>query len=122
MKPDEDLRAKALIDQLNEIDMRILEVTHRPLTMTQRVFRLGVFGGVLILLAISAPPLARMGVGLALPVSVLMVGSLSSGPLIRFLQRRKLEWERDRVMALYEEIDRRLGSSPADSSGTRSVS
>jgi len=114
MEPDQDLRAKALIDQLKEIDERILGVTGRPLTKTQRAFRLGLFGGFLILLALSAPPLERMGVGLVLPVSALMAVSLASGPLIRFLQRRRLERERDRVVALYEEIDRRLGPSPGD--------
>ena len=122
MKLDQDLRAKALIDQLNEIDQRILGVSGRSLTRTERVFRLGLFGGFLILLAISAPPLERMGVGLALPVAALMAGSLSTGPLIRFLRRRRLERERDRVIALYEEIDRRLGPSPGDSTGAGGVS
>ena len=86
------------------------------------MFRLGLFGGFLILVAISTPPLERMGVGLALPVAALMAGSLSTGPLIRFLRRRRLERERDRAMALYEEIDRRLGPGPDDSTGARGVS
>ena len=74
------------------------------------------------LIAVSAPPLERMGVGLALPVSILMVGSISSGPLIRLFQRRRLEREKDRVLALYEEIDRRLGPTPDGSEEPRRVS
>ena len=122
MNLDRDLRAKALIDQLNEIDQQILGVSGRPLTRTERVFRLGLFGGFLILLAISAPPLEKMGVSLALPVAAVMAGSLGTRPLIRFLRRRRLERERDRIMALYEEIDRRLGPGPGDSTGGSAVS
>jgi len=115
MESDHDLRARALLDQLNEIDQRILGVTGRTLTKTERILRLGLFGVFLILLALSASTLERLGIGLALPMSALIVGSLSSGPVIRLLQRRKLERERDRVLALYEQIDRRLGPSPGDS-------
>ena len=115
MTQDHDLRAEALMDQLNEIDERLLDVSGRPPTKTQRVFRLGLIGGFLILLAISAPPLEKMGVGLALPVAVLLAGSLGVGRFVQFLRMRRLERERDRVMALYEEIDRRLGLGPGDS-------
>ena len=106
MESDQDIRAKALLDQLNEIDQRILGVPGRRLTKIQRVVRLGLFGAVLILLALSQSRLEQLGIGMTLPVSALIVGSLSFGPLFRLFQRRMIKRERDRVLALYEEIDR----------------
>ena len=114
MESDRDLRAKALIDQLNEIDQRIVEVTGRPLTNTERVVRLVLFGVLLILLALSASTLEQLGIGLALPVTALVVGGFLSGPLIGIFRKRKLERDRDRVLALYQEMDRRLRPSPGD--------
>lgn len=119
MDSDQDFRTKALVDQLDQIDQRILEVTGLPMTRTQRVLRLGMCGVFLILLALSASTLEQLWIGVALPVWALIVAFLSFGPLIRLFQRRKLERERDRVLALYEEIGRRLGTSQEDSEGER---
>ena len=108
METDQDIRAKALLDQLNEIDQRILCVREGHLNKKIRVLNTGIFGIFVVLLALSVSSLERAGVHLALPAGVLMVAFLGSGPLIRLFQTRKLERERDRVLALYEEIDRRL--------------
>lgn len=107
MEPDQDIRAKALLDQLNEIDQRILGVRGRPPTKIQRIVTLGFVGAVLILLALIQSRLEWSGLGMALPLSALIVGGLSVKTLFRFLQSRMLKRERDRVLALYEEIDRR---------------
>ena len=122
MIADQDLRTEALLGQLEEIDQQILDVTSNPLTRTQRVQRLGLFGFLLVLLALSANTLEAMGIGMALPAWALVVGFLSFGPLIRLFQKRKLERRRDRVLALYEEIGRRLGSGREDTGGESGVS
>jgi len=114
MEADQDLRTEALLAHLEEIDQQILEITRHPLNRTQRVLRLSLFGIILVLLALLASTLERIGIGLVLPVWGVVAGFFSYGPLVRFFQRRKLEEERDRVLALYEEIGRRLESGQGD--------
>jgi hypothetical protein len=114
METDQDLRTEALLAQLEEIDQQILEVTRHPLNRTQRVLRLALFGIILVLLALFSSTLERMGIGVALPVWAVVVGFLGYGPLIRFFQKRKLEGKRERVLTLYEEIGRRLGSGQGE--------
>ncbi len=109
MEPDQDIRAEVLLGQLNEIDERIRFVKGRNLTLKQRVLHASVAGAFVILLALSVSDLARLGFLPAIPAVGLILLLFGSGPLIRRNQTRKLERERDRVLAFYEEIDRTAG-------------
>lgn len=109
MEPDQDIRAEALLGQLNEIDERIRFVKGRHLTIKQRVLHASIAGIFVILLALSVSDLARLGFLPAIPALGLVFLLFGSGPLIRHNQTRKLARERDRVLAFYEEIDRKAG-------------
>ena len=122
MEPDHDIRTKALLDQLTEIDQRILESRGQNVSKKERILRTGLLGVFVVLLALSASNLESPGVSLAIPAAVLMVGSFSTGPLIRLFHRRKLERERDRVLALYDEIDRRVALGSGDWRGEDDLS
>jgi len=100
MAGDQDIRARALVDQLSEIDRRLHAASNWKTSWKQRTWHIVLCG---ILLAL----VARTGSDLVPLIVALTLLPPASEPVIRHFMTRRLERERDRVFNLCEEIDRR---------------
>lgn len=98
MEGDQDIRARALLDQLSEIDRRLHAASNWRSSWKQRTW---LIGSCAVLLAL----VARTGSDLIPLIVALAMLPLASEPVIRDFMTRRLERERDRVIDLYEEID-----------------
>ena len=108
MKPGEDVRAQVLAHQLDEIDRRIQWWKRESLPMKHRLILSGTMGGMVVFLASKVSELE----GVQNAITISLVGLIIAFPLymqvIQIVQTRRLEREKDRILALYEEIDRRV--------------
>ena len=101
MNGDQEIRVRALADQLREIDLRLDSAERWRCSQNQRRGHL-VSSGVLVV------SLAKLGVGMVWSIPVPLVINMSLEPCVRWIMKRRAEKARTRLFQVLAAIDQRL--------------